>query len=771
MTGSANLAADGQLALEQTLVIRAPGVAEDGAGAGTVAAAGLVVLFAPTLFLSAFLLFLVQPMVAKMVLPVLGGAPAVWNACMLFFQILLLAGYGYAYSASRLRRTRARLLLHAGLLLIPFAVLPVLIDGQSAAPPAGNPIGWLLVLLAGTIGLPFFALSTTASTLQHWFSRTSHPAARDPYFLYVASNLGSLLALVLYPALVEPLLSIGGQSRLWGLGYGAFVALTGACALAAWRHAETGDRSAARDDRAPDCEPALPLATARRARWVALSFVPSSLLLAVTSYLSTDIAAVPLLWIVPLALYLLTFIVAFGAKASPARAIARRAVPLLVVPLVLFMTTRIYVPLLVIVPLHLAAFVFVALLCHSELAHDRPAPAHLTQFYFWISFGGMLGGLFNTLIAPAIFSGIGEYPLVLALACLCLPATDPKAASRLRFALDWVVPLGVGVLSVSLLVWALSSRVNPSVVLAAIMVPALICYGQRRRPLRFSLSVGAMLLAGSWLAGAGEPVLHRSRTFFGVYRVNLDRSGRYHALAHGTTLHGMQALDPARRTEPLTYYHRTGPFGQAFEQLPRIGTAKEIAVIGLGVGTLASYARPGQQWTFYEIDPEVEHIAGTSAYFTFLDACATQCRVVLGDARLSLARALPRQFDLIVLDAFSSDAIPVHLLTREALTLYLSRLAPGGTIAFHISNGHLALGPVVAGLAATHNLVAVEQLDRRTPDWPDGKNESHWVIIGRHADELGSLNRDARWTPLLAKPSTPLWTDDFSNILGVLDFQ
>ncbi len=760
-----HLASSGHNALQETLALRAPRIGKD--GAGTAAATGLIALFASTLFLSAFLLFLVQPMVAKMVLPMLGGSPAVWNGCMVFFQMLLVAGYGYAFSASKLQNTRVRFLVHAGLLLIPFAVLPVIIDRQSAVPP-GNPIGWLFALLAGTIGLPFFALSTSASTLQHWFSRTSHPAARDPYFLYVASNLGSLLALVLYPTLVEPWLALGEQGQLWSLGYAAFVALTGACALTAFRHTQVGHRSTAPNSRPRERETATPLAAVQRARWVTLSFVPSSLMLAVTTYLSTDIAAVPLLWILPLALYLLTFIVAFGSKTGPARAVARRAVPLVVVPLVLFMTTRVYVPLFVIVPLHLIAFVFVALLCHSELAHDRPAPTHLTEFYFWISFGGMLGGVFNTLIAPVIFSGIFEYPLVLALACLVLPATGTHVASKLRVALDWLVPLGIGGLSVGLLAWAASHRTNPSVMLAMITLPALVSYGQSRRPLRFTLSLAAMLLAGSWFAGAGEPVLHRSRTFFGVYRISLDRSQRYHALAHGTTLHGMQALDSARRSEPLTYFHRTGPFGQAFEQLPRIGTAKEIAVIGLGIGTLASYARHGQRWTFYEIDPEVERIARTSAYFTFLDACADGCRVVLGDARLSLARARPGQFDLIVLDAFSSDAIPVHLLTHEALALYLSRLAPGGALAFHISNGHLALGPVVAGLAASHHLVAVERIDRRTPDWPQGKSESQWVIIGRSVDELGSLNRDPEWTPLVATPSTPRWTDDFSNILSVL---
>jgi len=380
----------------------------------------------------------------------------------------------------------------------------------------------------------------------------------------------------------------------------------------------------------------------------------------------------------------------------------------------------------------------------------------------------MLGGTFNTLVAPAIFTGIGEYPLVLALACLWLPSGDSAVASGRTIVLDWGLPLVIGVLTAGSLVWAASHRPGDGVLLAALACPALASYCQKRRPSRFAFSLGAMLLAGAWFGG--ESVLHRSRTFFGVYRVSVDRSGRYHALTHGTTLHGMQALEPARRREPLTYYHRTGPFGQALATLPNRATAQQIAVIGLGVGTLAAYVQPGQQWTFFEIDPEVERIARTSAYFTYLDACHSQCRVVLGDARLSLARDGASRYDLIVLDAFSSDAIPVHLLTREALSLYVSRLAPGGALAFHISNGHLSLGPIIARLAADHGLVAIDQLERITAGWPEGKKASHWSILARSGADLGALNEDLRWTPLVATASVPLWTDDFSNLAGALNF-
>lgn len=764
-----NLTPNGDLAFDQPLPIAPARVAIDRPLAQSADSAGLVVLYTTTLFLSAFLLFLVQPMVAKMVLPILGGAAMVWNACMVFFQFVLLAGYGYAYGASRLRNHKSRLLLHAVLLVIPLVVLPVVIDRNAVTPPEGNPIGWLLVLLASTIGLPFFVLSTSASVLQHWFSRTSHSSARDPYFLYAASNLGSLIALASYPIVFEPLLTVGAQSRLWTAGYGIFVALAGACAWISSRHADRGPAAMVPEYAMADDTPAERLSPVRRIRWVALAFVPSSLMLAVTSYLSTDIAAVPLLWILPLALYLLTFIVAFSAMSARARAIVRRAVPLLVVPLALFMTTRMYVPLLVIMPLHLLAFVFIAVLCHTELASDRPEPVHLTEFYLWISVGGMLGGTFNTLLAPLLFRGIGEYPLVLAAACLFLPAPGSAINSHRRPVTDWLVPLGVGVFSAALLAASASGRIPTGVALSAVALPALGAFSQRQRPRQFALSVAAMLLAGSWFGGTGNSVLYRSRTFFGVYRVSADRAGQYHTLVHGTTIHGMQALDPAHRSEPLTYFHRTGPFGQAFSVLPQLRSAREIAVIGLGVGTLANYATSDQRWTFYEIDPEVERIARDTSYFTFLDSCGPRCQVVIGDARLSLARAGARQYDLIALDAFSSDAIPVHLLTEEALSLYLSRLAPGGVLAFHISNGHLELAPVVAGLAASHHLVALDRLDRETVNWPKGKAESHWVIMGRTEEDLGPLMRDAGWQRLIATNSTPHWTDDFSNILSVLD--
>ena len=305
----------------------------------------------------------------------------------------------------------------------------------------------------------------------------------------------------------------------------------------------------------------------------------------------------------------------------------------------------------------------------------------------------------------------------------------------------------------------------------ALSVPAFFTFAQRRQSLRFGSCMAALIVAGVAFGNAGERVLYATRTFFGVYRVSEDPTRRYHALAHGTTLHGMQALASERRREAFTYYHETGPFGQAWKALPRVTAGREIAVVGLGVGALATYAHPGQYWTFFEIDPAIERIARTREYFSFMETCGDRCKVVLGDARVSLSRMPEHAYDLLVLDAFSSDSIPIHLLTREAISLYLSRLAPDGVLVMHISNRHLRLAPIVARLAASQKLVALQQMELTAPGWPEGKNPSHWIVMARNPWDLDALSKDSRWSPLVASPSTPLWTDDFSNILSVLSIR
>ena len=734
----------------------------------------IVPLFATAMFLSGFLLFLIEPMVARMVLPILGGVPMVWNACVVFFQIVMLAGYGYAFGASRWLDVRRHVVLHAALLLSPALVLPFMIQAGTAAPPAGNPIGWLLLLLAGSIGLPFFVLSTSASVFQYWLSKTDHPSARDPYFLYSASNLGCLLALASYPFVVERTLTLQAQTRYWTMGYAAFVAVAVACGVVAWRRTAEHTETAEGAESSPRAESvAAPLTLARRARWVALAAIPSSLMLAVTSYISTDIASVPLLWILPLGLYLITFSLAFGRHAAKAGAVASRALPLLVVPLALFMIAKVRVPLTPIVLLHLAAFAVMALNCHADLAKDRPEASRLTEFYFWVSFGGMVGGLFNALAAPLLFNSVAEYPIVVLGACVLYRAADAAArstspASPRQKTLDIALPLVVAALTGAVLLTLSADGSSLALLLEALSIPVVLTFAQRRHAVRFRTCMAALILTSLVFVDATDRVLYATRTFFGVYRVTGDREGNYHALAHGTTLHGIQAMAADRRAEALTYYHETGPFGQAWHGLARGAGGREIAVVGLGVGTLATYARPDQRWTFFEIDPAIERIARTSEYFSFMDACGDRCRVVIGDARLSLGSVREGAYDLLVLDAFSSDSIPIHLMTREALAVYLSRLSPVGAIMMHISNRHLRLAPIVGRLAASERLAAVQQVESSGTAAPEGKSGSHWIAMARTPAALGSLVNDPRWTPLPSSPSAPLWTDDFSNILSVL---
>jgi hypothetical protein len=735
--------------------------------ASVAASHAVLALFATTLFLSSFLLFAVEPMVAKMLLPMLGGVPMVWNTCVVFFQIVLVAGYAYAYVSSSRIQLRRSIVMHLLMLAVPFAALPLAIQPGWTPPSDGNPIPWLLSVLAATVGLPFFALSTNASVLQHWLSRDDHASSRDPYFLYAASNLGSLLALVAYPAIIEPTLTLGEQSRVWTIGYVVFVAFSCACALIVYRRGNAGRREPAVTDHAAAPGGHAVVTWRRRAQWLMWAFIPSSLMLAVTSYLTTDIASVPLFWIVPLALYLLTFVLSFSTRGDRIRRVAARAMPVVIIPLALCMIVQARGPLILVISLHLAGFACVALQCHGDLAGDRPATAHLTEFYLWVSLGGMLGGLFNTLAAPVLFTGIAEYPLVIVMAALFrygLQSETPR-----RFARDLAMALGITALAGTLILGAQPYRPGQAVLFALLALPAVLILSQSRQRLRFGFSLAGLFVVGALFSNAAEPVLHAERTFFGVYRVMEDSSGRYTALAHGTTLHGMQAHDATQRREPLTYFHRTGPIGQVFSGLPHLATASDVAIVGLGIGTLASYAHPGQRWTLYEIDPAVERIARTSSYFTYLDACGDQCRVVLGDARLSLSRAQPDTYGLIVLDAFSSDAVPLHLVTDEALSLYLSRLAPGGALVFNISNRHVDLAPVLARLAASHHLFALEQLDLRKGDsWPDTRMESHWIVMGRTRADLGGLADDPRWVRPAVLPSTPLWRDDFSNLLSVL---
>jgi hypothetical protein len=717
-------------------------------------------LFGATVLTSSVLMFLLEPMIAKRLLPYFGGAPAVWNTCIVFFQVALLAGYCYAH-AVRALGPRLQLIVHGLLVTTPFIVLGSFLEPPPGPIPGGNAFLHLFLILATSVGLPFFVLSTTASLLQTWFAKTVD-SDQEPYWLYAVSNTGSLVALLAYPTIVEPMLRLRTQAQLWAALYVLFAALTLVCAAVVWHR---GSRAARTVKRIDGLEDRTPLTWFTRGRWIALAAVPSGLMLAVTNYVSTDIAAAPLLWVVPLSLYLLTFVVAFSPRRRPGSTIADRSLALLMIPLTLFLVLPVGWPLWLLIPVHLLVFVSASMVCHSQLADTRPPIAHLTEFYLWIAIGGTVGGLFTTLFAPLLFKQIVEYPLLLVLACLLRLAAPPQPARSSASSL--VIPI-VAIAATFLLVW-LTARfhVDSRILMAAFGVVGIACFSQSKRPLTFAALIATLLLAGQFYDPAGGRPLLAERTFFGVYRVRVDQFGRFRALYHGTTLHGIERTDPPPH-EPLSYYSRGGPIGQLFDAMPRLTTAPAVAVVGLGVGSLASYATKHQRWTFYEIDPAVERIASTSGHFSYLPQCGRRCDVVTGDARLSLAANSGMSYGLIIVDAFSSDAIPIHLITSEAVSLYLERLAPHGVLAFHVSNRHFSLGPILGRLALTHGLSALEQFQVvSSTDLSDGKNHSDWVVMSREGD-LSPLMNDARWQAPAVTAGTPEWTDDFSNIVRIM---
>ncbi|HXG12437.1 MAG TPA: hypothetical protein VNK04_21955 [Gemmataceae bacterium] len=853
-------------------------------------------LFAFTLFLSATLLFLVQPMIGKMMLPHLGGTPAVWNTCMVFFQAVLLLGYAYAHATTTWLSLRARILLHAVVLLIPVVVLPISVAETWAPRADANPVPAVLGLLFITAGLPFFVVSTSAPLLQKWFASTGHPAARDPYFLYGASNLGSMLALVAYPALVEPHFNVAQQSVYWSLGYGALAVLTLGCAALVWTSGTTAPAEAegkkegkwaklepgprgstgitpppplrpapARPGRRPRPEPGpRPLETAvtplERLHWVALAFVPSSLMLGATTYITTDVAAIPLLWVLPLGLYLLSFILVFSRLPGFIHKAMVVALPLLLLLLVFMMMSNIpgrsffFSALVWKIGIHLLVLFVAAMVCHGELARRRPSTSHLTEYYLLMSVGGVLGGVFNALVAPLIFTSVGivEYPLAMILALMLLPRDPNEDKSREAFFKDFGYPAALGVLSLILIsgliliqlklhelrlfVWEDTSRLDNFLenygeqiegAFAKIIrygVPVVLCYLFVDRPLRLALGVGAILLAHGFVERANNDIIRQERSFFGVLKV--EEEGQFRKLVHGTTLHGTQryrwdnrsrlltvrtyfpllaSADPSQTVcywaaiqdewveptrEALTYYHRTGPMGQIMREFRGPKRKEHYAVIGLGTGSMASFAEAGQKVTFYDIDKAVKEIATDPRYFTYVSDArerGAQVEIVLGDARVRLKEEIQdeknerhhHRYGLLVIDAFSSDAIPMHLITKEAVEIYLKKLADDGVLVFHISNRHLNLEPVLANLAEAVEppLVGYVQTDG-DDDIPE-KAASTWVIMARKKEDFGGLlelkraSGKPRWEPLEDKknPAVGVWTDHFSNILKVFHWR
>lgn len=720
----------------------------------------LLPLYALALFASAFLAFWIQPLFAKLVLPRYGGAPAVWTTASLFFQVVLLAGYTYAHVLARLP-LKTQLALHVILVTAALVALPI--NVAAIEPDAAAPVLSLLAVLAVSLGIPFFALAATAPLLQQWFSRTGHRHADDPYFLYSASNAGSLIALIGYPFALEPLLGLRQQTLAWSVGCAVFAALLVACGAGVWRQRRIQVSGSHPPYSATSIDAVQDTPTRRtRLWWFLLAFAPSSLMLGVTQHITSEIAAAPLLWLVPLMIYVLTFIIAFARRQRvPARAIDRIQ-PLAVILLLLVWPLNDVKSVLLV---HLTVFAVTAMMCHAELARMRPTVRHLTSFYLWLSIGGAAGGAFNALVAPVVFDSVLEYPLALALACALRTAPGARRSwmdlvPAAVLAAAFAILFAAGVRPFAHTGWAIVLYLQVVGVTLYIITP---------RPLQFALAVLVVLFAAP-IIHSGERVLERHRSFFGVHSVLRDETGGFNVLMHGITIHGAQYLDPAKRTKPTTYFHEDSPIGQVLSVLGRNGSLNRVAVIGMGTGTLACHRAPDRKWTFFEIDPVVVQLAQDRRHFTFLSECAPDARIVTGDGRLTFAREPVGAYDLIVIDTFSSDAIPAHMITREALALYLGRLRPNGIVAFHITNQYLDLVPVLARLAADAGVAALMpgprldiQLDERLAALP-----SSWVAMARDPARFAQLAAEENWGPLPKAPSARVWTDDFSNVLGAL---
>ena len=742
----------------------------------------LLLTYAAAIFVSAALLFAVQPMFTKLVLPRLGGAPSVWSVAMVFFQTMLLAGYAYAHVLTRYLPGRRSVLIHLAVMGLAAFSLPLTIG--TGRPPADGEIFWLLGLFTTSIGLPFFALAANGPLLQAWFGRTDHPDAGDPYFLYAASNVGSFLALLSYPTVVEPLISLSAQTRLWTLGFWVLIALIMASGALLWRTLAGAPRSAAAEPTAP--APAAPAPSWRDGlTWCALGAVPAGLLIAVTAHISTDVAAVPLLWVLPLALYLLTFVIVFQRRPLIPHRLAVGLQPLFILTLVgvlILDPVRLLALLgvgdldpvkviIAVIGVHCAVFFVNALVCHGELARRRPAARHLTVFYLWLAAGGTIGGIATGLVAPLTFSWVAEYPILIVLAALCRPGLALPTNRLGR-------QIMLGGLAVTVLLMIAFKQFHPEFeetrfnwVIGSFLAMSALFW---RAPVPFAATIAVALFINQTYVEVNGSISVRS--FFGVHKVADSEDGRFRVLSHGTTLHGAERIRDrdgkpvSGRPDILMYYYDGSAMAQVMDAV-RARNAGPIryAVVGLGAGSLACRAKPADTVHYYEIDPAIIHIARDSGLFRFLSACRPDVPIMVGDARLTLADAPDGAYDIIYVDAFSSDAIPIHLITREAMAIYLRKLAPHGIAVIHVSNRFLELASVVTGIAGANGAVA------RVNDGSDFvEKESEYLFVGtvvavaRNDLDFGALAFSNYWPRQTPDPSQWVWTDDYSNVVGAV---
>src|SRR5262245_59346603 len=651
--------------------------------------AQLLVVFTAAIFLSAALLFAVQPMFTKMVLPRLGGAPGVWSVAMVFFQATLLAGYGYAHLLTHYAPGRRSVMIHLALLVVACFWLPLSIAASWGRPPVLGEAFWLLGLFAVSIGPPFFVLAANAPLLQAWFARTDHPSANDPYFLYAASNIGSFLALLSYPILIEPTISLTTQTWLWAVGFIILILLIAGCGYLLWQSPDKAPAAVSVTAASPRAAEAAPPTWSDVVRWVFLAAVPSGLLVAVTAHISTDIAAVPLLWVIPLALYLLTFVIVFSRQPIIPHWLVVEVQPVFVLALV---ATIVYEPIRLIVGIiavHLVVFFVMTLMCHGELASRRPPARYLTSFYMWMSFGGMVGGIASGLAAPYMFNWIAEYPILITLAVLCRPGLGwPKTNLQKVIVLGSIVLAVIGLYLFKQFEQDIDLQTY-NIMLGVLLILTVLFW---RDPIPFAAIIATVLMAHHVVVEGSSQLTLRS--FFGVMKVNETSNGQFRTLSHGTTLHGGQRIRDRQgnpvtgRPQPTMYYYDGSAIAQGMDAARAVkgGGPINYAVIGLGTGSLICRSQPGDNATYYEIDNVMVRLARDTGLFTFLRECGEKVPIVMGDARLTLADAPDGAYDLIVVDAFTSDAIPIHLLTKEAMAIYKQKLSPNGIVVIHISN-------------------------------------------------------------------------------------
>ena len=679
--------------------------------------------FALAILSGAVLLFLVQPMIAKFILPWFGGSPAVWTTCMLFFQLVLFGGYLYGHAVQRYLHARGQAVLHLGLVVAALAVLPISASERWKPSGSSSPTAQILLLLLSSVGLPYFVLAATSPLVQAWFSHR-HPT-RSPYRLYALSNAGSIAALVGYPFLIEPNLDVRQQSWLWSAGFLVYATACGFCLASLWKLQNQAHRNPGQPPETGELIPGTP-SHWQRFLWVFLPATASVVLLATTNQVCQNIAVVPFLWIVPLTLYLITFIIAFEYLRGYVRPVWATLAALAILAVLLYNQNLFRFGLKLQgtqeLVLDLAAMFLACMVCHGELVRSRPAPERLTEFYLMLAAGGALGGVFVTLVAPRVFDSYREWPIGLLLS------------------------FGIAIIALTLALprggWGWIWR-------SAVLLPAAISL--------------------TWIVPSTSPppnVVAQARNFYGITKVLElspdDPVNHCRMLQHGSIRHGTQFLDPDRSWIPTDYYTQQTGVAQTIAQLSSKGPIR-VGVIGLGIGTLAAYARPVDFYCFYEINPEVVRMA--NQYFTYLGQSAGQCETVLGDARLSLETESPRNFDLLVLDAFSSDAIPTHLLTREAFQIYARHLKPAGVIAAHITNKFLDLSPVVRAQADALKFGVREVIVQKNEQ--NHLPYTNWMILTTNQELLSQLPLETESSGLnLTK--LPLWTDFHSNLFAIL---